>query len=119
MSDLAQISVAPRDRLTIVHIAGEIDSSNAATVRERVTEAVPNEVVGLVIDLSNVTYLDSAGVGLLFDIAGRLSRAGQHLRVVVPPSSLVLRVLELTAVSTVAPLDASLDEAVRGLEAVD
>ena len=35
--------------------------------------AVENQDVGLVIDLSDVSYMDSAGVNLLFDVAERLT----------------------------------------------
>ena len=59
---------------------------------------MPNDALALVIDLSGCRYLDSAAIEVLFDLSRRLGRRRQELRLVMPPSSPLERVLELTDV---------------------
>lgn len=91
-------------------IEGEIDGSNASEVRRAVADNVPASARMLVMDLTETTYIDSAGVELIFDLARRLSARRQVLGLVVPDGSGVRRVLELCDVASVARLHSSLDE---------
>ncbi|MGI8616370.1 MAG: STAS domain-containing protein, partial [Actinomycetota bacterium] len=76
MSDLASFVVDRHDDIVIGVLTGEVDLSNATELEGLITEAVPNNVVGVVLDLSGVTYIDSAGVRLLLSLAGRLRWRG-------------------------------------------
>ena len=67
------------------------------------------------LDLTEVTYLDSSGIHLLFDLGRRLAARRQALRLVVPESSPMRRVLELCAVDAVAPMDPELETSLRAL----
>ena len=63
------------------------------------------------VDLGGCRYLDSAAIEVLFDLSRRLERRRQELRLVVPPSSPLRRVIELTDVNSAAPVHESLDSA--------
>ena len=92
------------DRVVVAALPEEIDLANARGITSMVSAAVPNEAVGVVLDLSGTTYLDSSGVHLVFDLADRLQARQQKLVLAVPESSNVRRVLELVDVSVVAPM---------------
>ncbi len=94
---------------------GEIDSSNAAELRLALSERLPSASSALVLDLSAVTYLDSSGIHLLFDLGRRLAARRQALRLVVPDGAPMRRVLELCAVDAVAPMDRELDASLQAL----
>jgi anti-anti-sigma regulatory factor len=64
-----------------------------------------------VVDLSATRYLDSAAIELLFELARRLGRRRQALRLALPSDSPLRRVLSLTDVESVAPVFDSADEA--------
>ena len=72
----------------------------------------------LLVDLSEVTFLDSAGLHVLFRLARRLAERGATLAVVVPPGSPVRRVVEIAYVEGAAEVCASVDEAVLHLRGV-
>src|SRR5439155_201611 len=74
--------------------------------------AAPNDAVGLIVDLSGVTYLDSRGLHLLFELAERLRVRDQLLHVVVPETALIGNMLKLTQFSSVVPVFATVQEAV-------
>lgn len=111
MSTLAEIEVERHGGTVVAHLSGEVDMTNAAHVRDQLLAAVPNDVLALVVDLTACRYLDSAAIEVVFDISRRLQRRRQQLRLVVPESSPLGRVLDLTDVNSVAPVHATLDAA--------
>jgi anti-anti-sigma factor len=117
MTDLVEVVPRQERSVPVCELRGELDASNVDTVQTRLLECVGNDVPGLVLDLTSTTYLDSAGVRILFDLARRLRTRRQDLRLVVPPDGVVRRVLVLTALAEVVPVDESVDDAVRTLRA--
>jgi anti-anti-sigma factor len=103
MTELAEVTLYDRDGVTVASIRGEVDVSNAETIKSALTE-LPNLADGLVIDLGAVRYLDSTGISLLHDLAARLSQRSQRLIVVSPPETPPRRVLELTALHVRVPV---------------
>ena len=111
MSTLAEIGIERHGGTVVARLAGEVDMTNAARVREQLLDVVPNDALALVVDLGDCRYLDSAAIEVIFDLSRRLQRRRQELRLVVPDSSPLGRVLVLTDVNSVAPVHASLDSA--------
>ena len=114
MSTTADIALEQHDSAVVARLAGEVDMTNAEYVREELLRSVPNEALALVLDLEQTRYLDSAAIEVLFDLARRLGRRRQDLRIVLPQTSPLRRVLLLTEVGTVAPLHDTLELALGG-----
>ena len=91
--------------LVLLTLGGEIDLANASQLRSDLFEQLPNTVRGAVLDLSGVSYFDSAAVRLVFELAETLRRHGQRLRLVVPRGSLAREVIEHVALDAVVPVD--------------
>jgi anti-anti-sigma factor len=72
----------------VVVLDGEIDLGTAPTLRAALDARSPAGVVQ-VVDLRGVTYLDSAGLSVLYDHAA-------HLHLLVAPASIVATVVEIT-----------------------
>jgi anti-anti-sigma factor len=115
MTNLVELIPRHDRSVPICELRGELDASNVDSVHAALLDQVPNDVPGLVIDLTTTTYLDSAAVRILFDIARQLQSSRQQLRLVVPPEGVVRRVLVLTALVDVVPVDREVDNAVRAL----
>ena len=116
---IAQFEFEQRDSVLIAEVEGEIDSSNAAELRLALSERLPSASSALVLDLSRVTYLDSSGIHLLFELGRRLGTRRQSIRLVVPDGAPMRRVLELSAVEGVAPMDRELEISLRKLDEPD
>ncbi len=99
----------------IVSVGGEIDVFNAARLIALVEAAVPTDAHGAVLDLTGVGFLDSTAIRKLFALTSRLRERRQHVRVVTPCGSTVLRTLELVQFGRAAPMHASLEEALAEL----
>lgn len=114
---IAGLEVSERDGVVIAGLTGEIDSSNAAELKLALSERLPSAATALALDLGGVTYLDSSGIQLLFELGRRLSARRQRLRLVVPDGAPTRRVLDLCAIEAVAPLDRDLETSLRALSA--
>jgi anti-anti-sigma factor len=116
---IAGFDVSERNGVAVATLEGEIDGSNAAELRLALSERLPSASAGLILDLSRVTYLDSSGIHLLFELGRRLAARRQSLRLVVPANAPMRRVLELCAVEAVAPMDEVLETSVSALDAAE
>ena len=96
----------------VVHakFIGDIDLSNVDELLEEISGATPNHALGVVLDLGEVTYLDSAGLRMIQRLREDLRVRGQKLQLVIPDGSVILDVLRL------AGLDWE-DEIVQSVEA--
>jgi anti-sigma B factor antagonist len=79
---------------TVVHVVGEIDTLTAPVLRAQLDEHVP-AVPLLVLDLSDVTFLGSAGLAVLVAAKDAADARGHRLRLVCG-SRIVTRALEAT-----------------------
>ena len=112
LADLELESIAG---LPVAHLSGEIDRSNAAELGERVSAAIAGEGGGLVADLSQLSFIDSTGIHMLFELAAELKQRRQALRVVVPAGSHLGELLDTVGLKQAAPTDHTVGEAVAAL----
>jgi anti-anti-sigma factor len=73
--------------------------------------------MGVLVDLSSVDYVDSAGIHLLYRLAENLRNRGQTLRAVIPPDSPASDALRLAGIQRHVDVVAEVDEGLRGLAA--
>jgi hypothetical protein len=62
MSDLADARFEVRNGQPVASVTGEVDASNAQRLGDRIYDAVSNQALGLVVDLTEVTYSQVAEV---------------------------------------------------------
>jgi anti-sigma B factor antagonist len=111
MSLLARVVEERRDDVSIATVEGEIDASNVYEVGERVRTLVTNRNTALIVDLTETTYLDSAGINMLFELAGELTDRQQRLRLVVPASSPIRRMFRIAGLTGAIPTHETRTEA--------
>lgn len=112
---LADLQLSLRHGAVIARVTGEIDMSNAGWLLESITDFTPNTSLGVVLDLSDVDYVDSAGIHMLYRLGESLRNRGQSLRVVIPPRSTAADALRLAGVERYVD---AVDEVDQGLEAL-
>ncbi len=116
MAGLSDVDLVAHDGIRVAHVRGEIDMSNADAMLATLVGAIDG-VNALVVDLSELGYLDSAGVRLLFTLARRADERGGRLRAVVPQRARIRRVLELADVEQLLALDETAEKAIEQLHA--
>jgi len=103
----AWVTAVPAGDHVSISIAGEIDLSNAEQVEEEITSAIPNHCTSASVDLTDVTYVDSVGMRIFFNLVAQLRTAQIELKVIAPPTSPARRIVDisgLNAVVTVEPV---------------
>jgi stage II sporulation protein AA (anti-sigma F factor antagonist) len=112
---LADLRIELVDRIVVARLDGELDMSNAAELGSVISDRVTNDALGLVLDLTKVDYIDSAGIRALFEIRGRLRNRGQEIRLVVAPGAVVaeaLRIVDLARAIGILESDAAALESI-------
>ncbi len=79
-------------------------------VESRITDVADQGIHKLILDLSAIDFIDSAGLGALMILYGNMKVRGGQLRLVAPGSK-VLDVLRLTHTDSIVPVDANLEAA--------
>ncbi len=109
------LEVARRDDVVVARLEGDIDLANAETLSATILEAIPNDALGLVVDLGAVRYIDSVGIRMLFTFVRSLHASRQGMAVAVPPDSPVRKLLKITHLDEAALFRATADEALVAL----
>jgi anti-anti-sigma factor len=111
---LADIQFSDRGRVVVAQLTGEVDLSNAEMIETAILEATPNHAVALILDVTALGYLDSAGIHLVYKLREKLRARAQALRLVIPAESPANDALRLAGVprniETAETLDAALAE---------
>jgi anti-sigma B factor antagonist len=111
MDELFQVALEQLEGVPVLRAVGEIDVSTAPALREQLF-ALPESDPRVIVDLSEVTFLDSTGLGVLISAHKRLRDAPSHGEVaLVVTRPQITKVLEVTGLTLVFPLFASLSEA--------
>ena len=115
MNELARLTIEDRGEVAVASVRGELDISNSTTTGDAIASELPNEARGLVVDFSELEFLDSSAIGMLFSLARRLGERRQELHVVAPHNAAVTRVLDIVEFDRAAPVHQTLDEALAAL----
>lgn len=103
------IEAAQRGRHHVVSVRGDVDLATAPALRDALAAAV-KESDAVVVDLAEVPFMDSTGLGVLVAGANR-ARAGGRTLVIAQPRQIVRNALRLVQVDTVIDVYDSLDDA--------
>lgn len=100
----ARVETSAEDGSMRIALSGEIDVANAAAIEDELRAAVSHQPTTVSVDLTDLTYLDSAGIRLLFTLASRLQALRIVLELVVPLDSPTRRLIELSGFESLAAL---------------
>jgi anti-anti-sigma factor len=106
--------------LRILRLLGELDAFTAPRVRATLDEVMAaRREPGLIVDLTQLTFMASAGVGLLLEIQQRVSERGERLVMILASKSRPRRLFDLTRMTDHFEVADNLREAVRALRQVE
>lgn len=110
MNEMLDIHEVSDQGVPVLAMRGEIDLSSAPRLREALLRLQTGEPSVVVLDLSEVTFLDSTGLGILIGALKRIQTAGGELRLVINRPNL-LKVFEITGLTSLFTLCQSRAEA--------
>jgi anti-sigma B factor antagonist len=94
----------------IIDVNGEMDLYNSYKLKELVMKMLEKNVKSFIINLEQVDYIDSSGIGALIYICSTIKKMNLKLYIVNIHGS-VKKVIELTKLMGYFPIANSVDEA--------
>lgn len=104
---------SPGPGILVASLHGEVDVTNAEELFGQIAAEATNEVDRLVLDLSDLAFLDSSGVRAVIGLVRRVQARGALAMAVVPEGAPVERIFEITRMEELVPLARTRDEALR------
>ena len=94
----------------VLDVAGEVDLSTAPALRSRIEQVVDGGARRLVVDLADVSFMDSSGLSVLVAGFKGMREAGGEM-VVVCPNTSIAKIFSITGLDRVFSIHPSLAEA--------
>jgi anti-sigma B factor antagonist len=95
----------------VVSVVGELDVATAPDLRARLDDAIDRALQkAVLVDLLEVTFIDSTALGVLISGLKRSRRAGGELRIVVAEPR-ILKIFEITGLTDVFSIFPTIEEA--------
>ena len=116
LNELASLTIEERGSVAVASVRGELDISNSPATGDAIAAELQIEARGLIVDFTELDFLDSSAISMLFSLARRLGERRQALHVVAPRTGAVARVLDIVEFERAAPVHASLDEALAAID---
>ncbi|HEX2382053.1 MAG TPA: STAS domain-containing protein [Acidimicrobiales bacterium] len=98
---------------TVLAVSGEIDIATAPSLREKLHSLLAEGRLRLIVDLDEVTFLDSTALGVLVGVLKRARTEGGELRIVCNQPR-VRKVFEITRLDSAFDLCTTVEDAVKG-----
>jgi anti-anti-sigma factor len=106
VNEPASVTVDARGSTLWVSLRGEMDMSNADSIEETLRDQIEQGVDRVVIDLSQLLFIDSSGVRVLLALGSRFRERRRELILVVPDAGIVRRVLSVSGVDAIVAVEA-------------
>ena len=116
---MTDVEVAMSGRVAVARPADDIDAANAEEVRLLLAAAVDEHCETLIVDLCGVSYVDSAGIDMLFRLVALLADRRTRVRVAIADGTPLRRLAEIVTLSDVVPVDGSVEAAMTAAEGRD
>jgi anti-anti-sigma factor len=115
MRTQARVTVEQLPLATVARVEGDLDLVSLPQVERQLREAAsaPASADGLLaVDMTNVTYLNSAAIRLLYDLAEDLRIRRRELRLVMSPQAPLRGLFRRLRFDTVIPVHDTVEDAI-------
>jgi anti-sigma B factor antagonist len=114
-TDSLAFSVSREAGHAVLSVTGNVDAGTEQRFRDALTSVLAHGVARIVVDLSRVAFMSSAGIGVLMGVRRVLADAGGSLALAAPHGE-VAQVLSITGVAEAIPVAACVADAVAALD---
>jgi anti-sigma B factor antagonist len=105
------------DGIPIARPREDIDAASAPRTERLLADALGAGSSSLVVDLSDVRYLDSAGIDMLLRLSQRLEQRRAKLLLVIPAGSQLNRLMEIVGMPGTVPIHLTVSGALQAARA--
>jgi len=106
-----EIKLRRSGTIYVLDVSGEMDLYNAFKLKEIITMMVSRRIREYIINLENVQYMDSSGIGALLFVHAELKKRGMLLRIANVKGT-VKKVIDLTKLTGYLPISGGVQDAI-------
>jgi anti-sigma B factor antagonist len=106
---IMQIATTPGSDRYVITVSGEVDLASSPDLDTAIIAAIESGSSSLVIDLTDVSFMDSSGLGVIVRGLKRCREADKDLDLVIT-NERVLKVFGITGLDQVIPIHDSLED---------
>ncbi|MBN1797265.1 MAG: anti-sigma factor antagonist [Spirochaetales bacterium] len=110
-----ELKVRKYSNTYIIDVNGEMDLYNSYKLKELVLKMIEKKIGQFIINLENVDYIDSSGIGALIYICSTIKKINMKLQITNIHGS-VKKVIELTKLMGYFPISNSVEDAISKIE---
>jgi anti-sigma B factor antagonist len=107
-----ELKIRKNEQIYIIDVQGEMDLYNSFKLKELLMKMIEKKIEFFIINMDDVEYIDSSGIGALIYITSTVKKMSLKLAITNVHGS-VKKVIELTKLTSFFPITTSLDEAVK------
>jgi anti-sigma B factor antagonist len=107
-----ELKIRKNRDIYIIDIQGELDLYNSYKLKELLMKMLEKKIERFIINMEDVEYIDSSGIGALIYISSTLKKMNLRLAITNIHGS-VKKVIELTKLMGYFPIVATLEEAIK------
>ena len=100
------------ERTHVIHVKGEIHVSTAKDFAQRLDDAMSQDAGAIVLDLTEVEFIDSTGLTVLLNGQRNVTLRGGRLALAVSNPT-VLRLFEITRLDSTLDIEPTLQDALK------
>jgi len=108
-------NVRQENEATVVHVTGRVDASVASEMKKELQDLIDEGNTNLVLNLEDVNFIDSSGLGVFVSCLRRAATKGGDLRLAEVPE-FARSIFELTRLTRVFNIKESEEEALQALQ---
>jgi anti-sigma B factor antagonist len=97
------------DGVTVVEISGRLNLGNSLiSIESAIKRLIEQGARKLIVDLSDVNYIDSSGIGMLVACAGQMEQSRGRMRI-AGAAGAVAKAFQIVHMERITPLDENLE----------
>ena len=104
-----QIATTPGSDRYVITVSGEVDLATSPELDNAIIDAIESGTSSLAIDLTDVSFMDSSGLGVIVRGLKRCREADKDLDLVIT-NERVLKVFGITGLDQVIPIHDSIED---------
>ncbi len=103
------------DMSLVINLEGEMTASNSISIREEITGQMEQNEKNLLINLEDVSYVDSTGLGLLVALHATLRSSNKKMAIIGVSNTEIKKLFAVTQLSKFFKICDTIAEAERDL----
>jgi anti-sigma B factor antagonist len=107
-----ELETSQREGVAVLTLRGEIDVYTAPRMRQAIVDLVDGGSLNIVVDMGQVDFLDSTGLGVLVEGLKRVRTRNGNLSIVVTQDK-ILKIFDITGLNKAFPIYGSLEDALK------